>query len=248
MPANNEKLEKSIQRFLSFFRDKLAAIEELAAIKGTKLNESNILFRKILYVALLDTLSKTTTCPSQGNRKRIGLFVKHFTDWEHHERVSLPHLVRFLSKHPDREFSSVREHAFSQLDKWAPGTVIELGSDPCLPDIEKRWPRSVPKPLDLQHLDLQHVDLFYKHRNSLVHELREPGYGIEYEDDTEPYYHSVTEADSGEQTWELVYPLKFYKRICHTAIDKLDTYYKNERINPYSSYIFGSSWIEELNR
>lgn len=243
MLINKGEMEESIDRFIGFFRNKLSVIEK------TDFNESTILFRKILYVGLLDALSKTTTYPKKGNRERIVSFVKHFTGWEHHERVSLPHLVRFLRKVPDPEFSSVREYAFSLIDQWAPGELIRLDRDPCLPDVKKRWPSSVPKAFEditLEHL--QHANLFYRYRNSLVHELRLPGYGTEFKSDTEPFYHSMTHLETEEETWELVYPLGFYERVCRTAIDKLHEYYVKERIDPYSLYSFGTYWIDELNR
>jgi len=243
LTTNNKELAGSVNQFLGFFSDKLTLIG------NTDFKESNSLFRKILYVGLLDALSKTTTYPKKGNRERIVSFMKHFTDWKDHERISLPHLVRFLGKVPDPEFSVVREYAFSLIDQWPRGSMISLDKEPFLLDVKKLWPSTAQKPLEDINLEhLQHVNLFYRHRNSLIHELREPGYGMEFKEDTEPFYHSMSRVDSDEKTWELVYPLGFYERICRTAIDKLREYYIKERIDPYSLYNFGTYWIDELNR
>jgi len=244
MSMSNSTIEDSVEQFLGFFSDKLGSISE------TDFKESNCLFKKILYVGILDALSKTTTSPSKWsqNRDRIVSFIKYFTDWKHQERVSLPHLVRFLSKVPDPEFSKLRQYSYSLLDQWSPGNMLNLDNDPCLSDLKKHWPHSTPKPLEditLEHL--QHSNLFYKYRNSLVHELREPGYGMEFKQDTQPFYHSMSQLDGDEKTWELVYPLGFYEQLCTTAINKLRDYYIKERIDPYTLYKFGSYWIEELN-
>jgi len=82
----------------------------------------------------------------------------------------------------------------------------------------------------------------------LVHELREPGYGMEFTSDTEPFYHTMSHLDPEVRSWELVYPLGFYERICIVALKKLRTYYLKERIDPYSLHSFGSYWIDELNK
>ena len=57
----------------------------------------------------------------------------------------------------------------------------------------------------------RYAALFYTYRNHLVHEFREPGYGIERDDDfAAPYYHSMTSCDRGssENSWELVFPCR----------------------------------------
>lgn len=155
---------------------------------------------------------------------------------------------RFLSKVPDPEFSKLRHYAFNLYDSWPHGSIIGLENDPKLSDLKKLWPNSTAKPfedLTLEHL--QHANMFYKCRNSLVHELSEPGYGMEFKQDTQPFYHSMSQLDGDEKTWELVYPLGFYEQLCTMAIKKLRDYYIKERIDPYTLYKFGSYWIEELN-
>ena len=240
---NKREIENSVERFIGFFRNKLEAIE------ATDFKESKRLFEKILYMGLLDALSGTTTYSKRSkNRERIVSFIKHFAKWPHQERISLPHLVGFLQKVPDPEFSSLRDYAFSLIDQWPWGEIISLDKDPTLADVKKLWPSSLSKPFDDIGLDyLQHLNLFYRYRNSLVHEFREPGYGMEMENDSEPFYHHMTDLDTDAETWELVYPLGFYRRICREAIENLREYYVNQRLDPYSLSRFGTYWIDELN-
>lgn len=240
-----EALEEGVDRFLGFFRDLLKEIQNLESAKSTAL------FRKTLYSSLLDALTRTTALahPKKSNRERIVDFVSIFCGWPEWGKISLPHLIRLLEKVPDPAFSNLREYAFSIYDQWDEGAVIRLDRDPDFQTIKEIWPKEIPKPLeDIQIEFLQHANLLYRYRNSLVHELREPGYGMEFTTDTEPFYHSMTNSDTKEKTWELVYPLGFYEKLCENAIDKLKDYYLKDRIDPYSCYVFGTYWIEELNR
>jgi hypothetical protein len=69
--------------------------------------------------------------------------------------------------------------------------------------------------------------------------------------DDEPFYHDMsTIADDGEpdlETIGLVYPVKFFEQLCITVLDGLKAYLKENQLNPYDSYRFGSYWIEGLN-
>jgi hypothetical protein len=252
MNENNNKysktpLESSIDQFLSFFEEKINDLQKI------RTGKSRILFQKILYVGLLDALSKTVASSKKGNRERLVSLIRIFSGWDKCDRISLPHLVRMLEKVPDPEFSKLREYAFSLFDTWSPGTLFYLDKDPTLNDIKKLWPLNLPKPLENINLEsFQHANLFYLYRSSLVHEIREPGYGMDFGRSDEPYYHSMQTVEdlksrSENCTWELVYPIDFYRKLCRNTIRELHKYYIKNRIDPYSSFTFGSYWIEALN-
>lgn len=238
------ELQKNVDMFLNHFE------ERLNQVKSSDFELSNNLFKKILYVGFIDTLSKTTPYSKKGNRKRVVTFVQNFSKWDECERVSLTHLIKLLKKDPSPEFSKVRDYAHSLYDKWKDWDCITLDRDPTYDEIKKLWPTSVTKPLEIENIQLdflKHSNLFYKYRNNLVHELREPGYGIEFKEDTKPYYHSMHHSEN-EMTWELVYPLGFYEHIINSAILSLREYYIKDQIDPYKSFNFGTYWLEELNR
>lgn len=233
-------LEDSVDRFLHYFSEKFALIHP------PNDNTMDKLFVKILSVGLLDALSKTTTPNNMGNRDRLVSFVRNFSEWRNCDKISLPHLVKYLELFPSPEYSSVREYAFSLIDKWTPGVDTSIDNDMDYNEIKNRWPKNTQKPTGNITLEyLQHVHLFYSFRNGLVHELKEKGYGMEKEMDVEPYYHTMKGDDS--ITWELVYPVGFYKKLCETIVIKLREYYIKNRINPYNYFTFGTYWIEELN-
>jgi len=236
-------LEENIDQFLKYFRDR---VDE---IKNGQFGPASNLFKKILYVGILDALSKTVSYPNQGNRDRFVSLIRNFSDWKYAKKISLPHLVRLLQKVHSPEFSDLRAYAYEKFDKWVPGNLIELESDPDFEEVKRLWPSTIPKPLERIDINsVQHVHLFYFYRNSLVHELRQLGRGIDIRQEGDPYYYLHDSLDSGKSTWELIYPIGFYENISNVVIDKLHSYYIKDRVDPYSCFTFGSYWIEELNK
>lgn len=243
MPINDiDLLEQDIDRFLGSFRNNLLEIRELSP------STPRGLFQKILYFSILDSLSRTTAQVNQGNRRRTLSFVRGFCDWPDSERISLPHLIRLLEKYPDPSFSSLSEHAFAMLDQWDRGEIIPITTDPEIHEMDELWPKHFPNLGGVPLASLQHSNLFYESRNILVHELRKSGYCVESPTDEAPFYCSTTDLDAGKETWELVYPVKFYEKLCSAAIENLKGFYLKNGINPYSCYAFGSYWMEDLNR
>ncbi len=239
-----------IERFMSHFR------EEVHHIWGFKVEKEGRekAYKKVLFFAVIDSLSKCIF-PKKGNRDRIVSFVDGFSEWENRTRISLPHLAQLLLKSPEPPFADLREFAYGKLTKWSPGKIIMLNQDPDIKEVAKFWPseKEHKKPLDGVSIDsLQHIHLFYSYRNYLVHEMREPGYGFEHLQDDEPYYISLTHLpkskDEGKkETWELVYPVLFLKKLIDTSMKNMKEYLIKNNINPYMSYTFGTYWINELN-
>ena len=238
------EIQKQIERFISYFQNKYQIIKE------TKFKSNSELFKKIIYIGINDALSKTIF-PRKGNRERFVSFLKYFSEWEHSNRISLPHLLRLLEFYSEPEYSEIREFTFSAYGQWPPGEIISLKKDPEFEEIIKYWPRGqvndeLIKGVKLE--SLKHVHLFYTYRNSLIHELRNLGYGLEeFSLGKEPSYHSMTMED-GKDTWQLVYPLGFFENICETCIINLKEYLILNNIDPYNSFNFGSYWKEELNQ
>ena len=235
-------LRDSVERFSSFFKEKL---QDIASIP---LEKSGELFQKILYYGLLDALSVSVASAKKRNRQRLVSLVRCFSNWAQCERVSLPHIIRLLQRVPDPEFSQLREYAFSLYDRWQSGVTVSLDRDPSFEEVKKRWPRTLPKPIEDVRLEsFQHVHLLYSYRNSLIHEFREPGYGMEFGPTDEPFYHSMMQGETENDSWELVYPVGFFRKLCETTLAGISEYYLKNRIDPYSRYTFGSSWITALN-
>jgi hypothetical protein len=243
MQETNE-IQKQIERFISYFQNKYQIIKE------TKFKENDELLKKILYVGIIDSFSKTIF-PRKGNRERFVSFLEKYSEWKHSNRISLPHLVRLLEFTPEPEYSKLREFVFSAYGQWPSGEIISLEKDPEFKEVIKYWPKGQANNECIKGVKLEalkHVHLFYTYRNSLIHELRNLGYGLEELSlGKEPSYHSMIMED-GKDTWQLVYPLGFFENICETCIINLKEYLILNNIDPYNSFKFGSYWKEELNQ
>lgn len=238
----------NIKRFISHFTKEIGQIKE---ISGPSIET----FRKTLYVSLIDAVSRSVYVRKKGNRDRFVSLIRNFSNWETKERVSLPHLIRLLELNPDPVFEPVREKAFELFSTWqASWGNIPLTHDPEFKEIDKLWPKDKEYRMPIEGISLEsltHTHLLYAYRNTLVHELRTSGYGMELEEDKKPFYHDLDSYDSSEGppsvTIELVYPTQFFHNLSLSIISNLEEYLIRNDINPYDSYKFGTYWIQELN-
>ncbi len=230
------------ERFILYFREQLKELQDVTL---------SPLYKETCYIAILDALAKTIY-PRESNRQRFVLFFKFFSGWLHSHKISLTHLIKLLEKAPRPEFNSLREFAYSEISKWEDGRLIHLDREPNFVDIQKQWPKEKEclQPIEGISLEsIRHDNLVYKYRNSLIHELRRPGYGMDLSQADQPYYHGMIEDLEDEESlkWELVYPTNFFKKAIENALGTLEKYYADNRINPYSFFVFGTYWLEELN-
>ena len=244
-----EKLQQDVDRFTIYFKKQL---DEIKALESPHVE----LYRRLLYAIILDTLAGTVL-PKRPNKERFVYFVQRFCRWSDGERVSLPHLVRLLRKNPDPVFQKLREWALEKF-KALPvhgSQLMSISHDPLCDDVKSMWSVQKEHRTPLEGIDLvalQHFHLLYVYRNSLIHELRTPGYGMEFGEDDEPFYHLMsTLGDSAKivkSSVELVYPWRFLHRLCDTALDELKKYFITNELNPRDTFVFGTYWIRELNR
>jgi len=238
------EIQKQIERFISYFQNKYEIIKE------TKFKANDELFKKILYIGIIDALSKTIF-PRKRTRERFVSFLEKYSEWKLSNRISLPHLVRLLEFTPEPEYSKLREFAFSAYGQWPPGEIVSLEKDPEFEEVEKYWPRgqeNIEPIKGVKLLSLKHIHLFCTYRNSLIHELRNLAYGMEEVAlEKEPSYHGLMTEDGGN-IWQLVYPLGFFENICETCLKNLEKYLTSNNINPYNSFNSGYYWKEELNQ
>jgi hypothetical protein len=241
--SKSNQYTEDIERFIDFFS------RQLEVIKIAQFTDKGSLYKKVLLVSFFDALSKTVY-PRKGNRDRFVSFIRYFGKWKDCERISLPHLVRLLEKVPDTDFSELRKFALSHFTTWVKGEVIYLDRDPAWSEVQNLWPKEkeYAKPLENLQLDsLRHVHLLYSYRNSLIHEMRKPGYGMEFTESEAPFYMSMVNEDN-KSTWELAYPLNFFLSVSERILTGLGAYYTENSINPYDYYGFGTYWVEDLNR
>jgi len=167
----------------------------------------------------------------------------------------MPHLEKLLRMNPDPVYEKLRKSVFDAYkgSMVHRSQIVGIDTDPTYEDVKKNWPVQKECRVAIEGVtleSLQHFNLLYAYRNSLVHELREPGYGMEFDENEEyPYYHgrTIIYGDREERRIELVYPVNFFRRIAATCITGLEIYLKDTQLDPYDYYKFGTYWIAELN-
>jgi hypothetical protein len=249
-----DKLLDTVNRFTSHFTKRLGEIESL---KTPEPHPPEV-FQCLLYASVLDTLAGSVLPKRRSNRDRFVYFIQRFCQWPDGERISLMHLVQLLRKNPDPAFEMLRKWALEEFRRLPvhAGQLMPISRDPSFDEVKSKWPvqKEHLTPLEgINLISLKHSHLLYAYRNTLVHELRRPGYGMEFgKDYTEPFYHHMSTLEDGkigiESTVELVYPRRFLHRLCDTALVQLKQYFLANELNPYDSFVLGTYWIRELNR
>lgn len=236
----NETVYEAVDRYWHHFSNQINQIADLSC-------ESADLFKETLFCSLIDALSRSVF-PWKQPRDRFTSLVQRFGRWEHQDRISLPHLARLLQLAPDPAFEKLRRFVLEKLFYWkAPWDVVTLDQDSLMEEVSKYWPRNNEYKMPIEKVrieSLTHLHLLYSYRNSLVHELRQPGYGIDTGERSKPYYHDMSTITHGNEppleTFELVYPAKFFEKMCNIILTTLRDYMKENQLNPFSPTIISA--------
>lgn len=227
---NQEKMsnKEEIEQFINYF---VKEIEEIKCLK-------NIIAQKVLYTSIIDTLGRVRF-PKGDNRKRIVQFVSQFSDWEDKMRVSLPQLDLMLNhilSEQEKESSKLFQFVREKLSSWQEGHFYRSDVDAQFNELIKI---AIFKEKEAVHY-ATYLELFFAYRHKMVHEFREPGYGMEMSSDgSTPYYHSYI-----DKPWQLVFPVGIFQNICINCLENLKKFLIERNQNPYDSFEFGDMWIE----
>jgi hypothetical protein len=217
-------ITEEIDKFCSYFEQQIDYIAQLE--EG--------LYSRILWVTLLDSLS-IAGLPNlvNKNHERIIKFIEIYTQWINRDKVSLPQIALKLKKSKLTD-GKLYKHVMSEIDKWPHGKILYPKFDPKLVDI---------KNLAYCNCELKilnecfYKELFYKNRNYLVHEFRDPGYGfLCLSSSKNAFYHRHN------SQWELVFPTVVFKNLCSKGLAKLKEVLEQDNRNPYDAYKFCSIW------
>jgi hypothetical protein len=224
-----KNVQHHIDGFIDYFERQAKAIHAV----------SDTMHRKLLTVAMLDTLSITRFPGIPGNYKRFVTAIRALCDWKEADRLSLGQLVFALDDDPTLARSGLGREVSRRIGMWDSGQVIRIANDPEVSALAQFARTSAERKLLNAH---QHVSLLYVYRCSLVHEFREPGYDMGIlDDDPTPYYMGMDD-ELGRFRWELVYPNNFFVYVVDRALANLRAYLEANAVNPYDAYEFGSRW------
>ena len=234
-----------IEQYIEYFENQLRGITSLTLIEQLNVPAVSIpMYKKLHIVSMIDTWGRARFPKIKRNNKRFIRTIKECSGWDDCQRISLPQMAITLQCTSNKISSSFKTTAESMLIKWDYGHIYRINEvDPTENEIinlaeteeDKKIARKIFK-------KAMHANLFYTYRNHLVHEFREPGYGIDFSnDDSSPYYHGMDSLD-GESSWELVYPLGFFIAIACSILKNLKKHLIDNDMNPYYFYEFGSLW------
>ncbi len=214
-------INTEIRCFLSSFKSKIKSIKETKYAGDDK-----YILSKILYVCVLDSLAKTVSKPTDKNRVKFVNLIENYSGWAYAKKISTPHLIKFIDIISNEELNNLKLFLTDKIKEWDTGSNITLDKDPDLKKIERLWPHEIPKKINKTTIkDLSHSNLFYQHRCKIIHEFEESGYGFEFDFHKEPLYRYRQDTKRKTQSWELIYPVNFYHKICLNTITNLGNYY-----------------------
>ena len=230
---------ESIEQFCSYFESEAAAIGRVQVTNGPDFETgvgNHPRYRKVLYVTAIDTLAGLRFHKSaypqlaRRNRERFIRLLREFGSWPEEELVSIPFLKDELeaARLHDRPLG---RHVTTQLSAF----TTQHGSSLPISAIDE--PHSTLLALATTEkeeeaiYEYQHFALFYRYRNSLVHESRQPGAAMEIFDGNSGAYY---EKRIGDARWHLAYPLPLFETLLKRSIAEFRRYLTANQIDPYS--------------
>lgn len=224
-----------IDRFIEYFQTQN---KEIATM------EARPIFRKVLYLIEIDSMSRAAFPGIPSNRERIIKFIDTCSNWSERDRVSAVQLKFELE---DKEIRSGRLYDFvnQHINSWENGSImpprytIQPEDDLTLQAVQSIMTEKESKFID----KARYKELLYTYRNHLLHEFREPGNGMGLKPGIHtPYYLGMEEESTQRKSWELVFPVQFLHELCENCINGLKAYLSAKNLNPYDAYKFGTMW------
>lgn len=228
--------KKQIDRYIQYFSKQ---IDEILTV-------SNNFYQKILFSCLLDTVAQGRF-PKKTGGNRIKAFISQYANASILTKVSWMQLslnLKYILSDKEKMESALYKETKEQISRFKYGEIHHGDEiDPSLNILNKNISKKETKAITHARYD----DLFCTYRNSLVHNFREPAYGMDsIEDKNTPYYHGIANK-SGiiENSWQLVFPVGFFKKLCVDSLKNVSNYFEQNDIDPFDSYTFGDMWTPE---
>lgn len=256
-----ETLEQKIERFKEHYFGLIDVAESEVNLANQKIHS------KILCCSIFDAISKSVFPEIKSNCKRFTSLVRLCTDWQDSEKVSILHLLRLLEitpnlSHEAQELKSYITKKYSKM--FVPTNCLisnnfSISYDLDIKELLELWPTEsgdAVKIGDVKPHQLKHEYMLWLYRNSLVHEYRNPGNGVELGQHVPDYafYQEVSTVHSLEGAklqftnhWELVYPSKFFLNLCKNAVEVACEFHRVHETCPFNGYSGGTYWLPEFN-
>ena len=218
--STSSELQAQIDKFLNHFRGRCDDIAKIGDLE----------FRSALYLCLLDALGRALR-PKGNTRERFIGVLRACSGWPYLERVSLARLGASLQAN-GLSTGRLAHDVRARLGPWREGLVLLPENEPPeteLIDLAK-------DPLERTVIERNtYGELLYSLRNTLIHESRNPFYGVDFDDDdeNEPLTHSY------DNRRVVLIPVRFLEKLCRGCIDGLEKLVRSEGIDPYECFELG---------
>ena len=222
-------IREDIDQYITYFK---AQNQQIATV-------AHPTFKKVLYLIEIDTLSRAALPRVSGNRQRVVQFIDVCSNWGDKDKVSAVQL-KFALEENGILSGQLYDSVIQRINSWAYGRIMRPNDDLTFGEAQGQSAPSESKYVN----DARYVELLYTYRNHLLHEFREPGYGMDLGADlpSTPYYLGVDRLSTGEGSWELVFPVQFLRDLCEECINGLEAQLSRNNQNPYDAYKFGTMW------
>jgi hypothetical protein len=231
-----EQVKHEIGQFFDHFRKMSGHFRVRLTPASHSPPSHELLAGKMACCALLDALSVARFPREKSSRKRFCRFIREFSNYDHWDNVSIPQLLYGLQPSTKADDERLKKHAEACLARRLEYAIEE---DPPSSELISSFPGN-----EKEIKDCSHLSLFYHYRCALIHEMRAPGYGYEFEHDVNPCYRTQTEIPTGRFTFQLAYPLAFFFNVSDECITSLEQHFLTESRSPFDSYEFrfGDVW------
>ena len=122
-------MSNDVQQYIQYFRDQLPKIARI----------EDRLYRKVLYVTVIDTLSRAGFPQISKHRERVITFLDECSGWGDKDRVSPLQLKLVLEKSGNKTSGALYADVKSRVEGWTYGVIIRPDSDPTIDQL-----RSLP--------------------------------------------------------------------------------------------------------
>ncbi len=212
-------VKEKVNSFIQIFRSHLGFIEK------TTFPQYNQLYKKMICVSIIDTLSKTIYGNKVKPGERFSKTLVKFSDYDFWDKVS-PLMLYKLQKRNKEVLSIFNSWNLFSLT----GVKIGLIDDPKIDAIKSIKQKNLEK--------YTHKMIFYKYRCSMIHEFKRQDGGSSYDtiNDKLPLYYKMHIGESKDMVINLVYPLGFFIDVCKQLLINVQKYYLENNINPFSFF------------
>ncbi len=202
-------------------------------------------FARIILISLLDALSRCAH-PSIGkNRQRFVALIDDYAQWTLSSAFSLRQLSLRLAEITNPSaypgFQALSQEIQSRMQSWpAPKTIVLADRvDPTTTDLAPLLTKQLSGFIE----PVRYPRLLWSLRNYVIHEVRDPGEGADFElGVTSPYYHSNTRADGITQTWELYFPPELLSYLLTRCANNLSARLRRDDIDPFDAFPYDPKW------